>query len=480
MTGATTSGKRRMLQHIIEEITDFFAELFKKEEIWVILAIAGIAGVVARVVIVNPEGLVARLLHIVLALWWLWLFAVLLYLTEQLWLHWRQELFKRAIKFSVVELRMPREVTKNPIAMEQVLRSIHALRNSAGDIREKYWEGEVTVWFALEMVSFGGQVHFYVRCQSSRKSLVEAAFFSYYPDVEIVDVEDYVSKLPKDLAEMHEKGLDVWGTEMLLAKDPIYPIKTYPNFESMEEDKQYDPISAFLEILGKLKPEETVCIQILIAPAGPDWAKPWEKKIVELQTPKTMVMGTGDEARDVAMARSPGQTDVLKAVEQNVSKPAFLTLVRFLYLSPAATYSDTFARRGLTGAFNQYAALNLNSFKPNRMVATRAQIWNWPHAYPKVRVDYRKQRLLWNYPRREVPPEVWLGRLFTSYPMNFNFASQRFFMNVEGIATLFHPPTAVVLTAPHIQRVESKKAGPPAGLAIYGEEKELGRFSDTD
>ena len=49
-------------------------------------------------------------------------------------------------------------------------------------------------------------------------------------------------------------------------------------------------------------------------------------------------------------------------------------------------------------------------------------------------------------------------------------------MNIECIATLFHIPTVIVLTAPHIKRNESKKAGPPAGIAIFGEDKELEEF----
>jgi hypothetical protein len=34
----------------------------------------------------------------------------------------------------------------------------------------------------------------------------------------------------------------------------------------------------------------------------------------------------------------------------------------------------------------------------------------------------------------------------------------------------------VTLTAPHIQRIESRKVAPPAGLAIYGGEEEIERF----
>ncbi len=189
--------------------------------------------------------------------------------------------------------------------------------------------------------------------------------------------------------------------------------------------------------------------------------------------------GEGEEGgtQEMLIARSPGHIEILKKVEENLSKPAFDTLVRFIYLSPKEGFSDTFPRRGLRGAFNQYSALNLNSFRDNYSITTRTRIWNWPHIFPKVRNEYRKQRLLHNYRTREVPPETWMGKLLTSYLFNWNFGSKRFLMNVKCLATLYHPPTAVVLTAPHIRRVESRRTGPPAGLAIYGEEGEIERFT---
>ncbi|MCH7883427.1 hypothetical protein IIA95_03365, partial [Patescibacteria group bacterium] len=41
------------------------------------------------------------------------------------------------------------------------------------------------------------------------------------------------------------------------------------------------------------------------------------------------------------------------------------------------------------------------------------------------------------------------------------------------LATIFHPPSYLVLTAPFIKRVEAKRLGPPAGLEIFGEEEEV-------
>lgn len=432
--------------------------------------------------------------------WWFWAALILWPLFRSTWLYWRQELYKRSreFKMTILEICIPREIRKSPRAMEQVFMAIHSLRNAPGDLREKWWDGEVTKWYALEMVSFGGQIRFFIRFYYKQRPLIEAAFFSYYPDVELTEVDDYVDQFPQSAAEMHRQGYDLWGTEMILAKEEAYPIRTYLEFESPEEEKQYDPISAFLEILGKVKKEEIVGIQILIAPKSPNWHEKWRGLVEGLRErkertkarygsavefpggplPAMSTTGSQPEQKPLmaSFMRTPGETDVLKAVESNLSKPAFDTLIRFIYLSPKTLYYDTYPRRGLTGAFNQYAALDLNAFVQNFTISTRTKFWNWPHLFPGARNKRRKANLLYNYIRREVPPETFIGRLITSNFLRWNFASRRFAMNTQCLATLFHPPTYLVLTAPHVKRVESRKTGPPAGLAIFGEEREIEKY----
>ncbi len=465
-----------MGKDILKHIADVIIELFKKEETWLILLFCGLS---LWFIFAFFNDLWRIIVSFFFLTWPVWLFFFIFPVFESLWLFVRQAQFKRDIKWVVLELKIPREVKKSPQAMEQVLAAIHSLRNAPGDIKEKYWDGEVTRWYALELVSFGGEMHFFLRVYKGQKNLVQAAFYSYYPDMEVVETDDYVDDLiPKDMAEVYEKKMDIWSTEMVLAEEAMYPIKTYEDFEHMEEEKQFDPISAFLEVLGKVKKEEKVGIQFLIAPAGSDWKDKFEDAVEELKKPVTASVDRGGDegAQEMLVARSPGHIEIMKKVEENLSKPAFDTLVRFLFISPKEGYSDIFPRRGLVGAFNQYAALNLNSFRGNKKVETRARIWNSPFIFPKVRVEYRKQRMLLNYRTREVPPETWMGRFVTSHLFNWNFGSKRFPMNVKCLATLFHPPTAVVLTAPHIRRVESRRTGPPAGLPIYGEEGDIERF----
>lgn len=438
--------------------------------------------------------------------WWLWLPILLWPLFESTWLFWRQEIFKRNMPFVLLEIRIPREVRKSPRAMEQVLMTIHGLRNVPSDLQERWWDGEVTRWYSLEIVSIGGEIHFYVRAPAQQRPIVEAAFFSYYPDVEVAEVDDYVDRLPTNMGEVNKSGYDLWGSELVLAKEDAYPIKSYLDFESPEEEKQYDPISSFLEVLGKVKKEEIVCIQIVIAPAAFDWKDKWKSLVETLRLRTENKMGgpkyslglefphilptfpvKGGEAMNgkelsafsKTFMRTPGETDVLKAVEDNLSRPAFETLIRYIYLTPRELFTDVFPRRGILGAFNQYGSLDLNMFRHNLIVTTLVKFWRggWqlPNLFPASRSLRRKQRILMRYRARGIPPGQWMGKLIVSKLLSWEH-SKCYMLTTRSIATLFHPPTYLVLTAPHVKRVESKKAGPPAGLAIFGEEEEIEKY----
>jgi hypothetical protein len=234
-------------------------------------------------------------------------------------------------------------------------------------------------------------------------------------------------------------------------------------------------------VLGKAKPEEVVGIQFNCVPADLKWDEQFEHdlgKLKETKTKKEKSVGGEDEFGTISrmIPRSPGETDILKAIEANLSRPAFECTARFLYLSPKATFYDSYARRGITGAFNQYGVLDLNRFRPNYKVGTRIRPWNFPFVFSVRRNDYRKNRLLYLYRHRKVPIHTFVGKLLTSYVLNWNFHSKSFLINVQCLATLYHPPTFVVMTAPHIKRVESRKYAPPAGMAIFGDEKDIEQF----
>jgi len=442
--------------------------------------------------------------------WWFWSFWILYGLASSTWLFWRRELFKQSkegMHRIILEIRVPLEIKKSPRAMEQVLTTFHQMGNYAANIKELWWDGEVTRWFTLEVASFGGEVHFYVSVYHKYRNLVEAAFYAFYQDVELIEAEDYTKRFPENIQEMYRQGYDLWGSEMVLLKDSFYPIKTYEDFESPDEDKQYDPMSSFLEFLSQVKAEQMVGIQIHITPIGDrGWTKKYEPEVKKLKEasqrgggeskkkastktsfpggilPALEVVGGKEKKSDFdvlkSLSRSPGETDILRAIEENLARPAFKTLIRFIYFSPLSTFYDSFARRGFGGSFNQYASMDLNMFVRNENISTRVDLWTWsfPRLFPGVRREYRKQRLLYDYRKRKKPLYNFMGKVITSHFFNWNFKSKEFLMNTKCLASLFHPPTSMVLTAPHLKRVESRKGGAPAGLAIYGEEEELEKF----
>ncbi|MCS6789040.1 MAG: hypothetical protein NZ484_00485 [Patescibacteria group bacterium] len=411
--------------------------------------------------------------------WWFWLFLILVPLFKSTFLHWRQERFRYGKSFNmiVLEIKIPREIKQNPKAMEQILVALHSLRNAPGTFREKWIDGEITVWFSLELISIGGNIKFFIRCQESKKSLVESAFYSYYPEIELIEVDDYVLNLPQNMIEVEDRGMDLWGTEMFLAKEEAYPIKTYSDFESSEETKQYDPISSFLEFFGKIQKEEFLGLQFILAPAAPDWNKKYEKLVEDLKKNKSSNSNSPDQNAPQSYNRTPKEIDVLKKVEENLSKLAFNTLIRFIYLSPKPIFNNAYARIGLNSSFNQYSSIELNSFKANKEVTTGAKIWDPPYIFPQKRSWYRKAVFLNDYIQRNCPPETFMGKLITSYIFRLNFGSKRFLMTTQCLATLFHPPTSLVLlNETHIEKIQSRKVGPPPNLAIFGEEKDIEKF----
>ncbi len=432
--------------------------------------------------------------------WWFVAFVILAPLVHSAWFFWRKSMYKEDIDFILLEIRIPREIQKNPKAMEQVLTAVYSMRNTPNTLAEKWWDGEVTRWYAFEIVTFGGETHMYVRVYRKQKSLMEAAFFSYYPDIELVEVEDYAERLPQNVSEMNKQGYDMWGSEVILSREDAYPIKIYSEFESPDENKQYDTMSSFFELFSSLKREEIIGFQILIAPTGQDWWEKWSKLLDDLNTKKderklgtdtsfpsshglgplpmfeVTVPGKDDFGFLKTAFRTPGEADILKAIGNNLSKSAFKTLIRFIYLSPKSMYNDAIPRRGIRGVLNQFSSLNLNTLERNEKTAVsapRVSLFFFPFIFPKKRSELKKARLIYDYIRRAIPEEELVGKVMTSHVFNWNIHSKRFEMNTECLATIFHPPSIMSLTAPHIKRVESRKGGPPSGLAIFGGEENV-------
>lgn len=363
---------------------------------------------------------------------------------------WKQQAYiKKNMDSVLLELRIPPDLVRSPRAMEQVLIAIHGLRNAPKTWRAYHIDGQVTRWFSFEIVSQNGTLKFYVRTPSSLKNLVESALFSYYPEVEISEVPDYAATLPHTVFDLEANNLDIWGQEIAAAKDPVIPFKTYNAFSSGEKDG-IDPLSSMVEVLGRLKKEEFAALQIVAAPADKGWSKGGADMIAKIKE---------------SGALTPGETANTKEIEDNISKPAFDVLIRATYIAPKEGFSSSFAASGITNALNQLSSPKHNAFAPTLGIGGSGK-----------KLTSTKARMLWAFRTRAVPQKEFFGKIATSLPGYRNFEEKWAPISVETLATMFHPLTSTVLTAPHLERLSSRRVSAPAGLPIYGNDDAIKKF----
>lgn len=407
--------------------------------------------------------------------WW-WLIApfILFQFFIVMWMNYVQRRYLNNLKWTLLEVRLPKEVELGPKTMEQMLAGLWAVFDSAIDtVYDIYLDGIVDSYFSLEIASFGGDVHFFVRTPEDLRDFTEAQIYAQYPDAEIIETEDYVKNIPRDLPN---KNYDLWGTEMTLSKEDAYPIMTYPQFEDKPTGLLIDPISVAVEELGKIQEGEQTWIQILIRPTGDEWKDDGKKLVDKLIGKKTKGKSGGiihaiieeivdfgrylisatafhspgesefqrngkDEPESLMLYLSPGEREVVEAIEKNISKSGFETKIRWVYL---ATRDKFFKPRGVSGVFgifSQFKSTHLNGFIPDPLTKTSAYYF-----MTELRKNFRKKNIFRNYRERA-------------------FWEKGYVLNIEELATVFHFPT-MVTKAPMAPHVQAKKGEPPASLPV--------------
>ena len=413
---------------------------------------------------------------IFLGYWWVWLPVALFFILRMIWLNYIVGEYIKSIKWKFLEINFPSEALKSPKAMEQIFSGFHAVERKP-KWKDKYLKGELPPWFSIEIVGDGGKMKIFIRTPEKYKNLVESQVYAQYPDAEINEAEDYIVNLPLGIPN---KDYDMWGTELVLTQPDAYPIRTYPFFfQEKEAEERTDPIAGLFEYLSSLSQDEHVWMQILISPVDDEWKKEGEvlvgkilgkevksssKKGGQLLIVKetvglieAFIKGIQDfffgpstakteekKVENLAAYLSPGQKEVVSAIEANIAKLGFRTMIRYFYWA----HNDIFSKdktAALGGFFKQFNTQNLNGFKPNKMVTTgRGRI-------------FKK--------RREPGQKRYIVKLYKRRQFLFHRPKRGFVFNTEELATIFHIPIKYVKIE-RIPRVEAKKGGPPSKLPI--------------
>lgn len=257
-------------------------------------------------------------------------------------------------------------------------------------------------------------------------------------------------------------------------KDDYYPILTYKNFEAQRPEqvppeRRIDPLYSFLEALSKLKKGEQFWFQAIITPIL-DRDIPWITKGREAadrlakrpspKKPKSMIGEAfnflfygkppfKEEKKEEAiippeMKLTPGEREILTAVEQKITKPGFKTTMRALYIYKRDCYNG--AHKAIARAyFAHFNTQHLNT------------IMYWGKTRTRIHYFFRKRRL---YVRKRNIFERYVERFPPLYPEMVGEGTM--ILNSEELATILHFPTKAAILPPAVPRILAKKGAPPS------------------
>jgi len=379
------------------------------------------------------------------------------------WVGYRRAKYWQELGSILLEIRLPKDIFKSPMAMEVILGALHQTADESGWYF-KYWKGQTRGLFSLEITSFGGEVHFFIHTRPKYKIAIENHFYSQYPGSEVYEVPDYASEFVFDLNKYN-----MWSCEWALTKEDPYPIKTYIDYgldKDPKEEYKVDPMASMLEFLGSATEGHNVWIQILIRAHVKEKKRPlpWAKKWAELswyeeydgwkEEQNVQVEKIIENFRPKeGSVRQPteGEKESIAALERSTSKYPFDVGIRCLYIAEKEKHSATYIG-GIIGSFKQFGSPGSNGFKPDGLLSYFGRPWKeWFLNKDKIKLISIE--------------EYKLRRYFFSPHMDKKYFSKPFVLNVEELATLYHLPGSTVAT-PNLKRIPSKKSEAPSNLPI--------------
>ena len=384
----------------------------------------------------------------------IWIPAALVYFAFDRWLQFRRSEFIASQRYILLELRMPRDTKKTPLAMETVFANLNF---SSGETTwyKKYIKGGVRPWWSAEIVSLGGQVHFYIWTRETLRRGLESYFYAQYPGMEIIEAEDY-SRLFDPLAN------EMWGAEYLKTKEDPMPIKTYVDYGldkvGTKPEEQIDPLAQLVEFLGSIGPKEQLWIQIPFRQSrdekyGRSWKEVGQDLIKSIKkdtiSKRTTVDPNTGEVREVDGFPNPteGQKGIMALIERHTNKPGFDVGIRAIYMAEPNAFQASMITY-MINMFKPFSNEGGNGIKLAELFSAKFNDYPWedPSGHHK---HHEHVRLVEFYRRRSYfhPP----------------YTGPWMILSTEEIATLFHVPSSTIET-PTLPRIPSATSGAPANL----------------
>jgi hypothetical protein len=368
-------------------------------------------------------------------------------------------------KYTVLQVRVPKENESGPIVAEQIYATLHGIQT-----KFSFWQklkGYSSDNVSFEIASVSRVIKFYVAFPEKLRNLVEGQIYAQYPDVEIEDCKDYAKNV-----NFIENAV---GTELKFTDSDIFPIKRYPQFEDKLTRLAVDPIAGITSSLVKFEdPVDQAWIQVVVTPMRDKWRivftkcvrilkkgvfgnietfktayakafctrKLWPKivffpvyfmfwiqgllitaKIDVDKSGQSSFLSSSDDIEELTSKTHERESEMDAAMDK-VVRPLFDVCIRIVHIPKNKNVNKAQIKlREILGSFKQFNYPHLNSF----------EIGSFIHGKSIVNA-YRKRII-----------------------------RHGLALNNEELATIYHLPNLLVKT-PTIYWVQSRKLEPPSDL----------------
>lgn len=381
------------------------------------------------------------------------------------WMNFIRSAFIAKQKNVVFEIKLPKEIKQSPKAMERVFASFH-IRSGQTTWLTRNWKGGVGTWWSFEMHSYEGKIRFYVWCRKGIAPLVQQFIYAQYPEVQVVEVQDYLSGLHYVPGRMN-----VWAVEYGLLKPDAYPIKTYidyqlDNLDSGRNGEKYsDPLTSIFERFADIRKGEQAVLQIVIAQVRAKsttskwhwlhWGDRWYKDSVKKEIKKIYEGArldyentvTGDIEKGFAQLK-PAEQEIVKALERSLDKHAYEVNIRVARFGRPGEYRGSINSHQFTQMWRQFTAGKFNGINTLGMY--------WQEHYDFVWQDFfgirtaRWNRNIFDFMRRR-------GGFYDPY------MHPHYVFTTEELATIYHFPDQNS-QVPGIEYLSSRTSEAPFNL----------------
>ena len=128
--------------------------------------------------------------------------------------------------------------------------------------------------------------------------------------------------------------------------------------------------------MSQAGPGQHMWLQYIAVPASPKWnGTDGEKQIQEWLSKRTKPTKEGEIDGPLEFKLTPGERDILKAMQENNGKLMFSVKMRYVYVGRRGAFKKPTGVSGLIGTIKQFNDQNLNNIKPEGETKTKANYY---------------------------------------------------------------------------------------------------------